>query len=145
MAWEPCPNCRGYLFVYEAEDLDRADRPAQYDAEHALRSGSVLHGPEVREHQRPHEPQVTDIPDEERRTVELTLSAAMEHAAAGKESAGYTLLIQEMARVEKLVAGGEPWAGALLEKWRDAIDRFGVCFQDEDDEQEALLASRSDE
>src|SRR5207248_9241449 len=61
------------------------------------------------------------IPPEEIETITLTLSDALDYAAAGKQAVGYALLIQGMTRAESLLTDGRAWGGELLRAWRAAI------------------------
>jgi hypothetical protein len=60
----------------------------------------------------------------------------MAYADSGRQTEGYSLLVRELGRAEALLLNSEPFRNDLLRRWRDAIDRYGVRFeQDEDDEE----------
>ena len=80
---------------------------------------------------------MNSLPVEERERERLTLSRASAYARSGKQPEGYALLVSELGRAEGLLLEGEPWANDLLRRWRNAIDRYGERFQ-QDDEQEVF-------
>jgi hypothetical protein len=140
MPWIPCRMCRSSLFVDEIdEDLpgEMPTRGGGMTRESPLpyfRRPAAELQPARRERAQ-HNP--IAIPAAERQRIVLALSDAAECADAGKPAAGYTLLVRELARAEGLLTNGEPWAGNLLARWRDAIDQYGVRLQEETDEEDA--------
>ena len=139
MPWIPCNTCRGYLLADETGE----ELPAVMIAPAAGTATMVASSDFGRPAGHPRrtweeraDPSPAAVPAAEMERVKRALSGAAACADSGRPATGYVLLVRELARAEDLLAAGAQWAGELLATWRDAIDRYGVCFQDEIDSEE---------
>jgi hypothetical protein len=52
------------------------------------------------------------------------VTEALDRAHQGRTAEGYTVLLEGCRRAQETAAGQE-WEGALLERWRSALERYG--------------------
>lgn len=64
------------------------------------------------------------IPPGDLQTLALILADAAAKADAGKPALGYGMLIRGLEHAETAALAGEPWASALMERWRETIDQY---------------------
>ncbi len=92
----------------------------------------------IREHERQSEhyiDQFVPIPRGELQTLALILADAAEKADAGKPALGYAMLIRGLEHAESAALAGEPWACALMERWRETIDQYCRHYVSEEAEE----------
>jgi hypothetical protein len=69
-----------------------------------------------------------DIPEEELQLLTMRVADAHQLAEDGKLRLGYALLLRGIFHAEQAVVAGTPWAGALMQCWREAIDDYCTRF-----------------
>lgn len=65
-----------------------------------------------------------EIPSEEMQCLALRLADARDWAGRGRPALGYAVLMQGLIHAERSLLAGEPWAPALIQNWRTAIDLY---------------------
>jgi hypothetical protein len=64
------------------------------------------------------------LPDHELDTLLITVTDAVDLARAGDVAEGYTALLAGLHRAKEVAAAGEPWAGELVSRYREALENF---------------------
>jgi hypothetical protein len=58
----------------------------------------------------------------------LTVERALDLAHQGRTAEGYLFLLEGCRRAQETAAGQE-WEGALLERWRGVLERYGERWE----------------